>query len=81
MREFILYLINHLVDEPNKVRLNEVAGQHTIVYEVRVGERDVGKVIGRHGNTVQSLRTLVSAKAAKQGKRIILDVVSDGKKI
>ncbi len=80
MKEFILYLINHIVEEPNKIRINEISGQHTIVYELRVGDDDVGKVIGRHGETVRSLRTLLSATAAKEGKRIILEVLDGEKK-
>ncbi|MBN2415512.1 KH domain-containing protein [bacterium] len=78
MKEFILYVISHLVDEPNQIRLNEILGQHTLVYELHVGDNDVGKVIGRHGNTIRSLRILLSAAAAKQGKRIILEIMEGG---
>ena len=77
MKEFIEYLIKHLVDKPEEVQINEIAGERTVVYELRVGEGDMGKVIGRRGQTAISLRTLIAAAAAKQGKRAVLEILED----
>jgi predicted RNA-binding protein YlqC (UPF0109 family) len=50
-------------------------GERTTVYELRVGEGDLGKVIGKNGRTVRALRALLAAAATKAGKRAVLEVV------
>ena len=77
MKEFIEYLIKQVVDKPEEVRIHEVTGQQTIVLELHVGSGDLGKVIGRHGQTASSLRTLLTAGAAKKNKRYILEILED----
>ncbi len=77
MKEFIEFIIKKLVDKPGEVQINEIAGERTVVFELRVGEGDMGKVIGRGGQTVRSLRTLIAAAAAKQGKRSVLEILED----
>ena len=77
MKEFIEFIIKHLVDKPDEVQVNEIAGERTVVFELRVGEGDMGKVIGRGGQTARSLRTLLAAAAAKQGKRSVLEILED----
>jgi len=79
MKEFIEFIIKNLVDKPDEVQINEILGERTIVLEVRVGEGDMGKVIGRGGQTARSLRTLLAAAAAKQGKRSVLEILEDEK--
>ena len=77
MKEFIEFIIKHLVDKPGEVQVNEIAGERTVVFELRVGEGDMGKVIGRGGQTARSLRILIAAAAAKQGKRSVLEILED----
>jgi len=77
MKEFIEFIIKHLVDKPDEVQVNEIAGKQTVVCELRVGEGDMGKVIRRGGQTARSLRTLLAAVAAKQGKRSVLEILED----
>jgi len=77
MKEFLEFLIKHLVDKPGEVQINEIAGERTVVFELRVGEGDMGKVIGRGGQTARSLRILLAAAAAKQGKRFVLEILED----
>lgn len=79
MKEFIEYLIKHLVDKPNEIQIKETAGERTVVFELHVGDGDMGKVIGRHGQTAQALRTILAAAAAKEGKRFIFEILEDGK--
>jgi len=79
MKEFIEQIIKQLVDKPDEIRINLIAGQQTIVMELRVGEGDIGMVIGRHGQTAKSLRILLSAAGAKQGKRYILEILENEK--
>ena len=77
MKEFIEFIIKHLVDKPNEVQVKEIAGKGTVIFELRVGEGEVGKVIGRRGQTARSLRILLTAAAAKQGKRSVLEILED----
>ena len=61
MKELLGQIIRELVDKPNEVSVTVVEADSTVVYELRVGDGDVGKVIGRHGRTATALCTLVSA--------------------
>lgn len=75
MKEFVEYIAKHLVDKPDEVVVTEVEGQRTTVYELRVGEGDLGKVIGKRGQTAKSIRTLLGAASAKTGKRAVLEIL------
>ncbi len=75
LKEFIEHMARALVDNPDKVDIREVAGEKTTIFELRVGPGDLGKVIGKGGQTARSMRTLLSAVAAKQGKRAHLEIM------
>ena len=75
MKELIEYLIKHLVDKPENVFVDEIVGEHTVIYEIHVGDGDMGKVIGKCGKTANSLRTILAAVSAKQGKRAVLEIL------
>lgn len=75
MKEFIEYIARHLVDHPDSVNVTEVEGEKTTVYELRVYADDLGKVIGRKGQTAKAIRTLISAVSAKKGKRALLEIL------
>lgn len=79
MKKFMEYLIKHLVDKPEEVQINEFVGERTVVLELRVDAGDMGKLIGRRGQTVKSLRTVLAAAAAKQGKRVVLEILKNEK--
>jgi predicted RNA-binding protein YlqC (UPF0109 family) len=75
MKEFIEFIAKYLVDHPDAVEVTEVEGEKTTVYELRVGDGDLGKVIGRKGQTAKSIRTLLTAASAKRGKRAVLEIL------
>ncbi len=75
MKEFIEHIVRALVDNPDDVRLTEIQGERTTVFELRVGEGDLGKVIGKKGQTAKAIRTLIGAVSAKQGKRAMLEIL------
>jgi predicted RNA-binding protein YlqC (UPF0109 family) len=75
MKALIEYVTQALVDRPDEVEVREVIGEKTTVYELRVGEGDLGKVIGKHGRTIRAIRTLLSAAATKQNKRAVLEIL------
>jgi predicted RNA-binding protein YlqC (UPF0109 family) len=75
MKELIEYIAKNLVDDPDSVSVNAIEGGKTVVYEVRVGKGDMGKIIGRRGNTVNAIRTILTGASVKKGKRAILEIV------
>ena len=75
MKELIEYIAKRLVDRPDEVVIREVAGETTSVYEVRTGDGDLGKIIGKHGRTIRAIRIVMNAVAAKQHKRVVLEIV------
>ena len=76
MRELLVYLAQLLVDEPDKVEVEQFEEDDgTLVLELSVGDDDYGKVIGRGGRTAQALRTIVKAAAVKDNRRVLVDIV------
>lgn len=75
MREFLESIVRALVDYPDEIDIREVEGSRTTVYELRVGEGDLGKVIGKAGQTAKAIRTLLAAAAARHGKRAVLEIL------
>jgi len=75
MRDFIEYIAKQLVDNPDAVSLIDEEKEGKVILKLKVGEADVGKIIGRKGRTAQAMRVLLSAVAAKNGKRAMLEVL------
>jgi len=75
MKEFLEYIVKHLVEHTDKISIELDEKDDKIVFNIRVHESDLGKVIGRKGRTVFALRTLLSALAAKEGKRTIIEII------
>jgi uncharacterized protein len=73
--ELLEYLARRLVDDPDAVRVEEADEDDALVLRLHVAPDDVGKVIGRQGRIARSLRTLVRAGGAHEGRRIILEIV------
>jgi predicted RNA-binding protein YlqC (UPF0109 family) len=76
MKDLVEFLARALVDSPDDVSVETFEEDDgTVVYEVRVAEDDVGKVIGRSGRTVNAVRAVVRAAAVREGRRVLVDVV------
>lgn len=75
MKEMLEYIVRALVDHPDDVRITEVEGERTVIFELRCHPEDLGKVIGKNGKTVGAIRTLLSTAAARQNRRAMLEVV------
>lgn len=75
MKKLIESIVKSLVDNPGDVAVKEVPGEKTTVFELRVAQADIGKVIGKHGRTAKSIRTLLSAAAMKRKKRAVLEIL------
>ena len=66
MQEFVEYVVKGLVDQPDAVTVTEVERESSTVYELRMDPDDVAKVIGRRGVTINAIRSLLQAGAAKK---------------
>lgn len=75
MKELIEYIAKALADDPTQVRVSEIEGESSLILELRVGPEDMGRIIGKGGRTANAMRTLVRVLAAKQGKRVTLEIV------
>ena len=71
----LTYVVRSIVDDPDAVNVAETEGRNRLRLEVKVGPGDLGRVIGRRGRTAQSIRTLVRAAAAKDGREVDVDFV------
>ena len=75
MKELITYIARSLVDHPDEVKVFEVDGGRTSIFELRVSKQDIGKVIGKEGKTAKAMRTIISAAASKLRKNYILEII------
>lgn len=76
MKEFIEFIIKQMVDNPDKVIVEETTpNEKTIELKVKVDSSDIGKIIGKQGRNVQAMRTLVAAVGAKGKHRATLEVL------
>ena len=76
MRELLEELARRLVDQPDKVSVEQFEEDDgTVVLEISVAEDDYGKIIGRGGRTANALRTVVKAAAVRENKRVLVDIV------
>ncbi len=80
IQELVEYITKSLVDDPSQVRVKLTENAHTVNVELQVAPEDMGRIIGKGGRVVNSLRTLVRIAAIRQGKRATLEILdSDGK--
>jgi len=76
VRDLLVYLAKALVDQPDKVEVEQFEEDDgTLVLELSVAPDDYGQVIGRGGRTAQALRTVVKAAAVKDNRRVLIDIV------
>ena len=75
MKELLTYIAKNLVDNPDDVRVDESGTDTDIVFEIRVAEGDMGKIIGRQGRIVKEIRILMKAVAQRQGKKVSVEII------
>ena len=75
MKEIIETIILNLVDNKDAVQVNEVQGEKSIVFEVKVANEDMGKVIGRQGRLAKSIRTVVKSIGAREHKKVSVEFI------
>ena len=75
MEEFVAYLVKNIVNQPDQVDIRSMVGQSGLLVEIRVAPEDIGKVVGRKGNIIRSLRTLAMTIGARMGRRVHLEII------
>ena len=75
MKELLHFMVCSLVDNKEAVTIRQVDGQKSTVLEVKVADEDKGKVIGKGGRTAQAIRTVVKGIAAKENKKVIIEII------
>lgn len=75
MKDILQTIILNLVDDKTAVEIKEVEGEKTVIFEVKVAESDMGKIIGRQGRLAKSIRTLIKAVANKEQKRVTVEFI------
>lgn len=75
MKDLVEYIVKSLVDEPDQVRVVEVQAPAHSILELSVAADDMGRVIGKSGRIINSIRTLLQVPAAKQGKKVSLELL------
>ncbi len=75
MKDLVEYIARNLVNNPEAVKVTEIRNDFNITLELSVDPADAGKVIGKDGRIVKAIRTLVGIIAAREGKRVNLEVI------
>ena len=77
MQAFLEYVVKGLVQKPEAVSVTPTDRAGMTIYELRLDPQDVGKVIGRQGQTINAIRSLLTAGSAKKGIRCSMEIVED----
>ena len=77
MKELVQYLAKCLVNNPDAVEVKETEGETASVLELRVAKEDLGRIIGKHGRTAKSIRTLLNAAATISNRKVVLEIVEE----
>ena len=76
MKSLVETIVKSLVDTPEEVVIGETAGESIVILEISVAPDDIGKVIGKEGRIANAIRTVVKAAAAKQRKKVTVEIVT-----
>ena len=77
MQAFLEYVVKGLVDKPDAVMITPIERNGLTVYELRMDPKDVGRIIGKQGMTINAIRSLLTAGSAKKGQRCAVEIVED----
>ena len=77
MKELVEVVAKQLVNNPDAVDVREIQGEAGLVLELRVAKEDLGRVIGKQGQTAKPIRVLFYAVATRTGRRATLEIIDD----
>ena len=77
MKELVQYLARSIVNQPDEVEVTETQNDDAAVFELKVAKEDLGRIIGKQGRTAKSLRTILTAAAARVDRKVVLEIVDE----
>lgn len=75
MKDALTTIINSLVSDESQVSINQIDGEKSVIFEVKVAESDMGKVIGKEGRIAKAIRTIMKALGAKEEKKVTIEFI------
>jgi predicted RNA-binding protein YlqC (UPF0109 family) len=75
VKEFLEFVIRYLVEFPDEVIITESPAGNTTVFRLALRQSDVGRIIGRNGQTIQAIRALLASSAARHDQRVTLEII------
>ncbi len=75
MKEFLEFIVRELVEFPDEIMLSEIPSGKMTIFKLQMRQSDVGRIIGRNGQTIQAIRALLSSSAARHGQKATLEIV------
>ena len=75
IKDLLLFIVKSLVNNPDQILINQVEQEKIILLELKVAQEDIGRVIGKEGKVIKSIRILTNAASAKNGKKVIVEVL------
>ena len=75
LKELLECITRALVDLPENVKISEINGEQTTVFELVVAKTDLGKIIGKQGRTAMAMRTILTAASTKLRRRSVLEII------
>jgi len=75
MKDLTELIVKALVDRPEEVHIAEKEGDNSLILQIQVSSEDMGKIIGKQGRIAKALRTVVKAAAAKENKKVLIDII------
>lgn len=78
MQEFLEFVLRQLVEFPDEILLAKQEQPRKVAFKLRLRKSDIGKVVGKHGQTLTAIRNLLNAAASRHGQRVFVDIIEDG---
>jgi predicted RNA-binding protein YlqC (UPF0109 family) len=75
MREFLEFVIRQLIEFPDDMVLTEIPSGRISIFKLQLRQNDVGRIIGRNGQTIHAIRALLASSAARHGQRATLEII------
>lgn len=76
MKEVLEIMIKNLVDNAEAVSIKELNSEKSVVYEVKVADDDMGKVIGKQGRVARAIRSIMKSIASKEDKKVTIEFIN-----